>query len=826
MKKKNLIILLLIPFLVAILGIVTVSLTYQTVDVDISHIEWDYEDLEPFKITDFESGNLYELKATGVNAGNYEVSKGNELVWSVSDETLANIVEKDGKVFLRVLKEGSVVVTCSNAKGNISRQMTACIYNKGLIMVQTTIKTSQNNIDSTIYYGTKDIVNNEFVDAKIDLKIDTIPTDLVKSISVSEKTDNIDVDLNSKVVKIVSNTTGDASFTVKAEDEAIMPFKFEFSLVKDGVNVYTYNDLLRCTNKSGSGEIVVLRKSFESLENTYHKGSSGKYINSLKENNIECFGNYNFDSERFSFYNEIYDFETTYNHEYIKQWNEFSKSNSKYSEITDRVKVGIRVQKDFYGNGYTINMHNLTYPYSTIEQTDEEGKVHVIPTLRQDNLFRGPLPFYTLGDPNGLPLIGVHGQDNIGMYVNGDNITVNDVNVKNCDFGNRINNLDTVGTVIETFGNNITIMNSRFSSGKQVMRSYSSLNLQLINCAFSNARNFLFLTGSNEYIPVSDLEDIKMYFSTYDGKSVEQKLKEYLSTTDDSIGNSLLNEYLYDIPASRRNAMKNALQSIQQALSYKNALDNSEGRFKGTTEIIDCMFYNSGLSSIGVDTLFNGPFLYTGAPSVITEMLSSISFNGSKIIPYTPLKVSGLSYPVSVNITGDTRFYDYKIVNDIDMSGLINENITQIANSMGDMGYGGTISIDQIFPLKSELVSLANSNSYNYYDKETGKAYAIIPVAYYGGGLNLSSVTFDGLDTAKQMQTVKEVDLTQSYLSLTTPGGNYLYMMKNLMLKTVTVVTGYEPFKFNFYKGNGYLYGEAPNVSDMIKNAKKYKGEK
>ena len=221
--------------------------------------------------------------------------------------------------------------------------------------------------------------------------------------------------------------------------------------------------------------------------------------------------------------------------------------------------------------------------------------------------------------------------------------------------------------------------------------------------------------------------------------------------------------------------------------------------------------------------MFNGPFLYSAVPSYITEMLGSISYEGSKIIPFTPTNISGISYPVSVNVTGDTRFYDYKIVNEIDMNGLIMENITTIANGMGEMGYSGTITIDHIFPLKTHLTSIASSNSFNYYDKETGKPYAIIPVAYYGGGANVSKLTFDNLDTLRQMQATKDVDFVESYLSLTTPGGNYVQMIKNMMLKKVTLVTGYEPFKFNFYKGNGYLYGEAPNFIDMKNNANNIK---
>ena len=40
------------------------------------------------------------------------------------------------------------------------------------------------------------------------------------------------------------------------------------------------------------------------------------------------------------------------------------------------------------------------------------------------------------------------------------------------------------------------------------------------------------------------------------------------------------------------------------------------------------------------------------------------------------------------------------------------------------------------------------------------------------------------------------------------------------MQKAVTLVSGYEPFKFVCVKNNGYLYGETPDVSNLINNAK------
>ena len=37
--------------------------------------------------------------------------------------------------------------------------------------------------------------------------------------------------------------------------------------------------------------------------------------------------------------------------------------------------------------------------------------------------------------------------------------------------------------------------------------------------------------------------------------------------------------------------------------------------------------------------------------------------------------------------------------------------------------------------------------------------------------------------------------------------------------KCVVVTTGFEPFKFVCMKNNGYLFGETPNIKDLINNA-------
>ena len=68
----------------------------------------------------------------------------------------------------------------------------------------------------------------------------------------------------------------------------------------------------------------------------------------------------------------------------------------------------------------------------------------------------------------------------------------------------------------------------------------------------------------------------------------------------------------------------------------------------------------------------------------------------------------------------------------------------------------------------------------------------------------------------------RRIDLTDSYLDLTS-GNGFVGQIKNMMLKSVTVVTGFEPFKFRCVKADEYLFGETPQVSELIENARRVK---
>ncbi len=807
MKKKNLIILLLIPFVITLVGVITINTTFNFIENDMIGIDWSYDEIEGIKLED----KLHKLVASPIYEQGYPPLKEEALVWSVYDSDnheenkYAKIVNENDNWYLQPLQIGEVKVTCSNKKGNIFKTMTIIIFKEGAIVVQSKIKASQNNIDPNIYYGEYDFdksLNKQ--KATFEFEVKTIGDLQINDLQyVNNTPDIIEIDEVNKIVKI--KTSGDASFTVKTNnDEMVKPMTYSFKVVKDGVNVYDYNQLLACTNKSTNGEIVVLRKSFESVNN----------LNNTTDNNVVCFGNYT-DGKKIDFTSDVYSFETTYNQDYIKAWNEFVNSNPRYKKISNRVLAGIRVQKDFYGNGYTINLHNLTFPSSTMDVVDSNGNKTTIPALSKDDLYRGPLPFYSLGEHDNMPLIEAFGQDNVGMYVDGSDILINDVNLKNCDFGNLMSNLDYVGTVLETNGNNITIKNSRLSNGKQVVRSFSSTNVSIVNSMLSNARNFLLTIGSNDYIKADLLKEYE--FTLLNGEKITSTINNYLMKSN--AGDDTLNAFVIG-SFTDKEKMRKAILDIQNALNDESLIKDI---YKGSMNIKDTMFYRSGIASIGMDTMFSGPFLESSTPSVVNMLLTGLN------VPYIPNHVGGMSYPVELNITGKTKFYDYKEWNNLDITGLINENISSFVDDAKEM-FGvtdaniGDISIDTIFPIKSFLKSSVVTTT-----SSDGKVYVNIPIAYYGGGANLSKVTFDTEDLKYDSCKLTVVDLLDKYLSLKGIDLDNinldkldLAVIKNVMLKCVTIVTGYEPFKFISVNKQGYLFDEgprAPQALELIKNA-------
>ena len=83
--------------------------------------------------------------------------------------------------------------------------MNALIYEHGAILINPVISGSQNNIDSTIYYGEYQDVNKMqklSIDLNIKVESDNKNIDQDSSLAVLECSDNIEVDIMGQKVKI------------------------------------------------------------------------------------------------------------------------------------------------------------------------------------------------------------------------------------------------------------------------------------------------------------------------------------------------------------------------------------------------------------------------------------------------------------------------------------------------------------------------------------------------------------------------------------------------------------------------------------------------
>lgn len=791
MSKKSFLILLILPFILSLLFFMTSNFLFTTIQGDIANISWKYRNYEGFSLNE----EKILLEATPVLANNQEDVDAT-LSWSVINtdselEPHAYIEVENNDSYLVLVSPGEIKITCTNTSGNISKSFNARIYTDGTIIMNTRRVRSFNKIDKYDYYGEYDFINeNEYKDAEFYLDVEVLPTSLMDSITV-DTSSNITFDVGTG--KVTINDAGDSYIKVKSSALMNVEATYEFKVVSDGYNVYSYNELLWCTNKAKlaneKGKIVCLQVEMDSLSNLANNEGS------------TLFGNYNEANQTFNFENEVILFESTYNTEYIKQYNEAMQGQD---YIEDKIVAGIYISNDFYGNGYMINQHDLTYPISPVPGSTtlfEPG---------ENQLFKGPLPFILIGN-NTKPFVKAYGQDNVGFYVEGDDIKINDVYFKNCDFSSILQNNDYVGTVLEADGNNITISNSRLSSGRTVLRTFSS-NVKVVNSLLEKGREFIAKVGSNEFEKINTSGNVTFNFDNEDGSVTSKTMskEDFLTKKDETLGTDyfttvsskvLLDNYMgVDISEERFNEY---VTLIDELLCDQGLIDISSS-YKCEVEFIDTYFYQSGIFSLGIESIFNGPFLYNGAPikGMFEDLLSGVVY---------PNNVGGISYPSNIKLSGDTRFYDYKAMDEMDSTCLVYQDLTFFTE-------GEEIDLDQFFPIKKVFKKEIEKLNYHHIDEEKGKTYYSTPIAYYGGGLNLSKLNIDDLTNKDVLSESVELNTFKETMSSSPAGSSINELFVYMMGRCVPMATGFRPFKTHTYNTN-YLYGEQVSLDTLKSRA-------
>ena len=820
MKKKTLVILLIIPFVIALLTFVSVVALTNNVGVD-PRIIWNYRENEGFK-----TNSEYKLEATLEYDETQLLKPGSDtLVWEFQgevDPNIAKISQKDDGYYLETGSEtGEAIIVCRTENRRVSYYMKAFIYNQGLVLINPVNQSSGTQIDPVRYYGEYDISYDSDLspaslkrnNAQIEIEVEVFSDNGDSSYIVLEKSENISFNESKNTITI--NNDGEAYLTLGAASEPYIENTYSFNVVDEGVNVYSFNDLMMCTNKSQNGEVVVMQVNLESRENALNKDTNGSYINEYKQQNTKLFGNYNFDTQSFNFNDFIYFQDPKIETKFI---NQFLKNGQLVQgfEYTTQMKVGVRVQKDFYGNGFTINMHELAYP--------NHGKIDSVTGKltpdRELDYFFGPLTFVSIGDIENIPVVRAYLCDNAGILLDGDNLTINDAKFSNSNSIDNMYNLGFTGTVVEVQGKNNTIKNSVIQNGRNCLRAFSTDGLLVDNCLLQNAGEFIVKLGSNKINSTDHSKRIQFSNSL---ATVDSTFSEFFDSSADVNGSAdNLFSSLFAAESLTNEEANNAeiiLDEIQKGLDNYSGIINDDGsvNFDAHVTINDTYFYNSGIYSIAFESAFNGAYLYNGMPSLVKTLAS--------IFGITPNDIGGTSYPVELTLSGDTRFYDWKDVDSIDSNSLIESNfaayIGQLGGSSSELS---NLSIDTFFPMKAILKQYCINNGLAYRESNSDGStsyYVNRPVAWYGGGYN-GSVLINNIDENKYFSFSDniEVDIANDILHGINVGWSNELLSASTLAKCVLAAIGSHSFQFitNGAISNNekpILFDEVPSYLDL-----------
>ena len=816
MKNKTLIILLVIPFIISLLTFASVQILENVVPADIIDIAWNYGEQEGFKL----SNQLYPLEAKPIiNENLVNDNRAKELIWSIkkvnkTDPECLEVVKDNDNYFLKTIQEGQAKVVVSNKRGSIAKSFLATVYEDGAIIINNkTYPTSGTSVTGIRYFGEYDLSYNS-------LKLDTFTT---TKPTFSLSVDALGAENNALTFKTSENIVMDNAYnvTILKEGRASILFStfvdgkevnglYNFDVIDNGYNIYSYNDLMMATNFSSNGLIPVLQKNLLSLSQIYtYDEVTKKYYNAKLESakNAELFGNFDFGKQTFSFEKELYSTESTYNTEFIKQYNK-----EKSEKFSTEIKVGIRLQQNLYGNGFTINAHGLAYPNHGTYPASHKGRL--VPTVGKDYFF-GPLAYVTIGAIDPLPVVKAFGQDNVGLYIDGDNIKVDDLKIRNTDEVSNMINLHYTGSVIDVNGKDVTISNSIISNGRTAIRAFSADGLNITNCILKNANEFLLKLGNNE---INKPDHTKLVSQTNGSSYANYEFDTFMNTEEQPVNaNKVLNDFVDMGTGGSDEVIKTTtynLRAIQDALDNTKGIINDDGTVNYGSEVTisKTYFNNSGLFSIAFDSSFNGAYLYKGLPSTINnyaDLFSSV----------TPNELGGTSLPVKLNIDKTTKFYDWKNINKIDASTLIEENISAMLSDIS--GKEVEIDIDDFFPMKSILINNARKLGYIYKDENI--EYINSKIAFYGGGLNLSTINMSNEDKLTlQLDNPIEVDILNLLLTDKTGSIATSNVLFQAFRKAVTLATGFHPFTFytNGVVGSNTPtdYGKIPQVEDLYNN--------
>ena len=495
---------------------------------------------------------------------------------------------------------------------------------------------------------------------------------------------------------MIDEKTGLITYTDAAEDAEIVEFWVSYvygdkeitskkhltlRCVKEGINVYSFANLYYATK--AEGHPIVLQANIDE--------DFGYMSQAAKDNGV-------LDFVTNQLYEKIY---TTYDYTYYEN----------IGQERPQVITLLQFHEDLYGNGYTINAGNVTMEKGI---GANENRVPA-----EGALFQGPLNFVELviSESN---KVSVKAQDNI-CYAIYDDVDLTDVNLRGCtleaDDQGEINlvDLNWVGTTVEVLGTNVNIQYSRLTDGRTVLRAFGDdedsekeIEFSLSNCMLQRSREFLMRVGSNRFVDGTGFDNIAPVIPT---------------TGIDFSG----------LPFTSATAHNSTVK--QRYSSYSNkAKQTYEDAFINTfITVKDCVFTDTAIFAIGMDSHFAGPMLYDGPSGVPLQFSSYAGYVESWY------GLAKTSYGAKLTFEGEVWINTWKDVDKVDSTSLIDVRIPNVGGSealgMLELNLGQMIKDVKANP--EEYPALQNITA--SYD---GKDYVHAGIAFFGGGKNYCVVEF------------------------------------------------------------------------------------
>lgn len=426
------------------------------------------------------------------------------------------------------------------------------------------------------------------------------------------------------------------------------------------------------------------------------------------------------------------------------------------------------ITNDIYGNGYVLDTQNITTVLDPASFTPIPGV----------SVFNGPLSLVEL-EKDSQANASVKAQDNISFLIRESNIRLDNVTLQGCtdDFlyeqvdGQNyveLNHLNYLGTTLDIIGDNIDITNCRIKNGRNVIRMYGAPNsddpdsvtpvhIRMESTIVSLGREFLVKIGTNQFVR-GTLPSGAISNNNLGGNSWQQVL--------DAVSPSLsLNGKTYK-PSNTESNTEIYEQLNAQDEEFVNHF------VKTFVTIKNCVLTNCGFFSIGLESQFSGP------------CLDGLQYSTYKFKERGWDNIAGTSYPAMLTLQGDVRMYDWKEVDGIDSSTLIEGNIFK-------------------FDVKGLFNFLVNERAEEYGNLliEVGdKVYVHGGLVFYGGGKNYHMINnqldaSSSFPTADKAYFVSMIEFTgEDFIT-----SDYVSSDFSALYKALPYASGNAPFKFYIY---------------------------